>query len=198
MELDARLLVAASLTLGLSVWLLPWPVALGLGVAFLALGRLLASAGYVGHGGRGAVLVFGLFWAGMAFGLKLWDGWELQAAAWDSADLGLRLMVLMGLGLLLARLASPVRMGRAVAWCLRPVLGRERAGGIGLSLALMIHFIPMVWATWNTARRAMLLRRPCCGWFQRWVLLAQTLIRSLARATWTQALALGSRGLDSL
>lgn len=193
--LDGRVKIAAALLLGLALWTLPLAGVLLLSCGLLVLGWVLLSAGWITAGSLRAMFLFGLGWGATSFGLKLWDGLPMATAGADSAVLAIRLASLMGLGLILARLSSAVQLGRAAAWYLRPI-GRKRAADVGLSLAMMIRFIPITWEAYSQARLALSLRRPRRSWLVRQALLSQTLLRVLGEKTWGMALALTSRKIE--
>ena len=191
--LDGRVKIPAALALGLALWTLPWPGVIALALGLFGLALALRAAGWISGASLLAVPLFGLGWGVTAFALKLLDGLTpATASAAASALLALRLAALMGLGLILGRTSSPVQMGRAAAWYLRP-LGRRRAADIGLSLAMMLRFIPITWEAFQQIRTAFNLRQPHASWLKRQTLLTQTLLRTLGQRTWHMTLALASR-----
>ena len=120
----------------------------------------------------------------------------LRQTAMDAALLGLRLCVLIGLGLLLALTTSPRQLGLALSWFLRPVLGKN-AWKTALSLALMIHFLPLVQTTFAQVKQTIRLRQPKRSRWERVLLVTQATLRLLAQKTWSQTVAVAARGLDS-
>lgn len=120
----------------------------------------------------------------------------LRQTAMEAALLGGRLCVLIGLGLLLALTTSPRQLGLALSWFLRPVLGKN-AWKTALSLALMIHFLPLVQATFAQVKQTIKLRQPRRSRWERFLLVPQATLRLLAQKTWSQTVAVAARGLDS-
>jgi len=113
----------------------------------------------------------------------------------ETAFLGLRLSILIMLGLALSKSCSPRQLGLALSFYLRPFLGRN-AWRAALSLALMIHFLPLAMQTLSHVKTALKIRSPQRNWFQRSLLVPFASIRVLARSAWSQALAISARGLD--
>ncbi len=142
-----------------------------------------------------AYLGFLLGWMACQLALGLWQetGWEL--AVRRAGLLGLRLGVLLLLGLGLALATSPRSLGLAAAHLTRPFLG-GRAWQVALALALLVHFQPLVWRSARTARTAFALRALPLPWPRRALLFGQLLLRHWSQRTWRQTLALASRGLD--
>jgi biotin transport system permease protein len=140
------------------------------------------------NGGAGASGVFD------ALRLAWPDGPLLAHAARESALLGTRLALLIGIGLALALAASPRALGLALVWLLRPVLG-ARAWQPALGVALMVHFLPMAQGTFTQISRAANLRGPL-PLRRRAVLLPAAVLRILGQRTWTQTVAVAARGLD--
>lgn len=150
-------------------------------------------------------LLFVLFWTGIKFALDctpllfgppMQTGPFMQQAGIEAGLLGLRLCILIGLGLVLALTTSPRQLGLALSWFLRPVLG-QNSWKTALSLALMIHFLPLAQSTFAQVRQAILLRQPKRSRWERFVLVPQATLRILAQKTWTQTIAIAARGLDT-
>ncbi|MBG0777414.1 MAG: hypothetical protein H0S85_13400 [Desulfovibrionaceae bacterium] len=195
---DPRAKVAATLALGLITWR-SGPVGLAC-IAVPAAAACAALGAWDATHARTlrAYLLFVLLWSGVKFGMDAFfppAGLTLGDNLAQAGLLGARLALLIALGLALARATNPRRLGLALAWALRPVLGRH-AWKTALSLALMLHFIPLVHETATRARTALALRAPRCSRRRRVVLAAQTVLRSLSRRTWGQTLAVAARGLD--
>jgi len=148
--------------------------------------------------------LFVLFWGLLKFGLDATALLHsppphaplLQQAAADAGLLAGRLGILIALGLILALSSSPRQLGLALSWFLRPLLGRN-SWKTALSLALMIHFLPLAQRTLMQVREAMRLRRPKRSRWQCFLLVPQAVLRILAQKTWTQTVAVAARGLDN-
>lgn len=206
-ELDPRLKIVGAVALGACAW-----HAGVLGLAVYAAALVLACLALGAFRPQGlrilrAGLIFVAAWTLLVFLLalrKAWPGQEplLQAVrlaapeAISAAGLsGARLLIMLLTGLGLALAASARQLGLALAWALRPVLGR-RAWQSALALALMVHFLPLVWETLDRVRLAMRMRRVGGPPWKRMALTAQAALRILGQRTWTQALAVAARGLD--
>jgi biotin transport system permease protein len=113
----------------------------------------------------------------------------------ESLILGARLSVLVLVGLSLAALTSRVQVGRAVSSLFRPVF-RDRSWQGAMSLALMIHFIPVTMGTMHSVQRTLSLRGHGLSVRQRLHLFVTTVMRNLSRSTWDQTMALAVRGLE--
>lgn len=205
-DLDPRLPLLLGLGHGLLVWR-SGPLALCLtGGLFLLLtwlaGKPMGNGALAGRRGMlRAGLPFVLGWAGLKTAVLLWEGGgdmtapALAPALAEGALLGLRLCCLLLIGLFVTTWTSPLRLGQAARWLLRPLLGR-RAWEIALALALMLHFMPLVWDTAGRIRlalrcRALPLSRP-----RQAAVLVGVLLRRLSQAAWTQTLAIAARHLD--
>lgn len=216
---DPRLSLLLAGYYGVLVWRLP---PLGLAVTAVGLAGLLATAP-LRRGLRPGMLRghawFVLLWMALRFVLAwleptegtfaapggdggltgmphfAWpDGPPPAHAAREAGMLGLRLALLIGIGLTLALAASPRALGLALVWLLRPVLGR-RAWQPALGVALMVHFLPMAQGAFAQIARAADLRGPL-PLRRRAVLLPSAMLRILGQRTWTQAVAVAARGLD--
>ncbi|GAB6060611.1 energy-coupling factor transporter transmembrane component T family protein [Desulfonatronum parangueonense] len=195
MELDPRPKLAFAVLTGLVLWRLPLPVLFM--VALLGIASCLALGAF-SRASRGlwrTATSFVLVWAGLKTGLDLVGGSEFLTSLGAGADLGLRLSTLMLLGFTLTFSASPRRLGAGLAWYLRPVLGK-RAWQVALSLALMIHFLPLSLAAAGGLNQGLSRRWPQCPWSSRIRLVPQAMLRVLSQATWTQTLAVAARNLD--
>ena len=142
-----------------------------------------------------AYILFVVVWMAVKFGLDLWTGLGWQKAALVSAELGLRLAVLLIIGLCLALATSPRSLGLALASLLRPVL-RGRAWQTALSMALFVHFLPQVWQSIKTVQTAFAIRGLKLPWRRRVILMTQSLLRYWSQKAWRQTLALATRNLD--
>ncbi len=196
LEVDPRVKVLLAMGLGVLIWNAGW-----LGLACFASGLLWLHWRLGLHDRarlRDAAMVaaFVGFWAVAAIALALWEGVAPEAAIVRGAALGLRLLLLLLLGLGLAA-ATPARdMGLALAWGLRPILGK-RAWQAALALALMLHFLPQGLSVLRQVRAGLTARSPQCA---LWVLpgvAAQATLRVMAQRAWTQTVGLAARGLDT-
>jgi biotin transport system permease protein len=140
-------------------------------------------------------LIFLLLWTGLKFGLDLLDAPALLAAR-QASLLGLRLAVLLLLGLCLSLAGSSRQYGLALTWALRPALG-ARAWKAGLALALLLHYLALCAETYGAVCATVRLRRPSGPAWRRALLTLQALLRVLGQKTWEQAVALAARRLDS-
>ncbi len=194
---DPRLTCLVGLAVGLSIWR-AGPAALavyGLGLGLAAF--CLSAAGRRPGITPGAAAGFVLLWSLTAAGLALVGQGALPLA--EAAVVGLmlaaRLTVLVALGACLVMAATPRRMGLALAWALRPVMGR-RAWQAALALSLMVHFIPLTAAAAGGMRAAITRRAPRLPAWRRYPLIAQATIRVMSQKTWEQAVAVAVRRLD--
>jgi biotin transport system permease protein len=143
-----------------------------------------------------SLLSFVLLWVAVKAGLDALGGVPSEYIAMDAAQLSVRLTALLLLGLTLALSTSARSLGLAVAWALRPVLGRERAWRVALSLSLMVHFLPACLASMSQVREVAARRCPEAGFFARMRIVPQAVIRNLGQKTWNQTLAVACRRLD--
>jgi biotin transport system permease protein len=194
--LDPRLKLASALLIGPCLWKVPVAAATACALFLLFLVRFLA-AGQPG-GGRmvRSLLSFVFFWVAVKVLLDGVSGVPMEYMAYDAAQLAVRLVALLMLGLGLALSTSARALGLAVAWALRPFLGRERAWRIALALSLMIHFLPVCLSTLSGVREVAARRFPEVGFFRRMRMVPQAVVRNLGQKTWNQTLAVACRGLD--
>lgn len=195
LSVDARPKILLALVIGLTMGRLPDAALILLALA----GALLCSS--LGGFARGCLglwrvsAAFVLVWSGLKMGLDLLDGAAMDAALRAAFFLGLRLTVLLLLGLSLAMSASPRALGLGLAWFLRPALG-PASWRIALSLSLMIHFLPLTWSAASGLLQNLARRWPDCPWPVRLRLIPAALLRVMGQATWDQAKAIAARGLD--
>jgi biotin transport system permease protein len=195
-SLDPRLKLAAALLLGPCLWKVPVPAATGCAVFLLLLVRFLA-AGQPGGGNMvRSLLSFVFFWVAVKLVLDGLSGVPAEFMARDAGQLAVRLVALLMLGLSLALSTSARALGLAVAWALRPFLGRDRAWRIALALSLMVHFLPACLSTLSGVREVAARRFPEAGFLRRMRMVPQAVIRNLGQKTWNQTLAVACRGLD--
>ena len=191
---DARVKIGLSILTGICVWQ-AGPKALAvLAFASIVLTWLVAGDSLVTRRQFLALLVFIGLWTGvkaiMEFMAENPDGLE------QSLVLGGRMAVLVLVGLCLAAMTSRIQVGRAVTSLLRPVLGSRSWQG-AMSLALMIHFIPLTMRTLHTVRQSIALRGSGISLRRRMYFFVTTVMRTLSRTTLDQTMALAVRGLEN-
>lgn len=190
---DGRVKIGLSIVIGVCAWragpqaLVVFALAAGI-LAWLVAGRALMNRRQFG-----ALVLFVGLWTGIKAVMELIA--HNPAAVEESLVLGARLTVLVLVGLCLAALTSRVQVGRAVSSLLRPVL-KDKSWQGAMSLALMIHFIPLTLRTLQTVRRSLALRGHGLPLRQRLYFFVTTVMRVLSRTTWDQTLALAVRGLE--
>jgi len=195
-HLDPRLKLLAGFVFGLLTWQVGPPgLLLYGGVILVILCRLWQTGSLSPLMIRVPVLaVLGWVVLKLLFGLlsrePLWPG-----AIQESAQLGGRLAILIGIGLALTASTSTRQVGLAANSLLRPVLGRRAWMG-SLGLALMLNFLPITLRTMEQVRQAVVLRCGHLGIWTRYSLMINGVTRSLGRKTWEQTLGLAARGLD--
>ncbi|MGE4193335.1 MAG: cobalt transporter [Pseudodesulfovibrio sp.] len=194
--LDPRLKLAAALVIGPCLWKVHIFMAAACALFLLFLAVPLAAGQAVGGKMVRSLLSFVLLWVAVKAGLDALGGVPSEYIAMDAAQLSVRLTALLLLGLTLALSTSARSLGLAVAWALRPVLGRERAWRVALSLSLMVHFLPACLASMSQVREVAARRCPEAGFFARMRIVPQAVIRNLGQKTWNQTLAVACRRLD--
>ncbi|WP_316899704.1 cobalt transporter [Pseudodesulfovibrio indicus] len=194
--LDPRLKLAAALVVGPCLWKVHIFMAAACALFLLFLAVPLAAGQSVGGKMVRSLLSFVLLWVAVKAGLDALGGVPSEYIAMDAAQLSVRLTALLLLGLTLALSTSARSLGLAVAWALRPVLGRERAWRVALSLSLMVHFLPACLASMSQVREVAARRCPEAGFFARMRIVPQAVIRNLGQKTWNQTLAVACRRLD--
>ncbi len=195
LALDPRLKLCLGLCLGLCVWAADvWAVY----IYFLLCAWLctilrsgLQSQGFV----LKSYIFFLCFWSVSKFILDIWSGMAVLLAAQHALFLSLRLAVLLLLALLLILSTSSRQLGMALLWFLRPIF-KDRAWEIALMLALMLHFLPMIWQTIARVRLALRVRTVRFGFMQRMRIIAGTSVRVLGQKTWNHTLGVAARNLD--
>lgn len=196
-ELDPRLKVGCALSLGPCIWLLSPLAVLLCALALLPLAYALSLSQPLGARMIKSMLLFVLFWMIVKTALDGASGFPPVQIANDVAILGLRLSTLLLLGLTLALSTSARTMGLVIAWVFRPVLGKEKAWKVALSLALMVHFLPLCLSVMNQVKETLSIRYPQCGLRQRMTIIPQAVLRNLGQKTWNQTLAVAGRGLEN-
>jgi len=194
-EVDARVKVAGVLILGIGLWhTKPLGVLLcALLVGFLVLPFLTSK-----HVRRMELFffLFSFFWALLKGGFGLWDGMLFVEAGELAAFYGGRLFVLLNLGLFLSESSSARQIARALYWFVRPFIGTKRGWQISLSLAMMIHFIPLVGRVMQKTGQTLRLRFPDFGFWRKLRILPGMVMRIMAGKTFESALGASARGLD--
>lgn len=196
-DVDARLKLLAALVLGM-LGLHAGPV--GVGVSLAVLVALLLGLRPLWPSRAGVCWSYGLFvlfWSGVKWGVDvLLAGLDWRQAGLDAAGLGLRLSVLVLVGLVLGLAASSRQLGLAVGWVLRPVL-RDRAWKFGVAMALMIHDLLGVWQAVHDTGRALRSRGLHLPPGAAVGLRVRSTVRRLGQRVWKQALAVVARSLDN-
>lgn len=195
-ELDPRLKLAVALVLGPCLWKIGIIPATLCAVGLLALIIPLSRHQPLGPKMIRSLMVFVLFWIGIKIVLDGLSGIPMMHILADAGELGIRLSALLLLGLTLSMSTSARSMGLAMAWAIRPLVGKDRAWRMALSLALMIHFLPLTLATLTSVRETFARRCPHYRFWQRATLIPQAIIRILGQKTWNQTLAIAGRGFD--
>ncbi|WP_430734960.1 hypothetical protein [Halodesulfovibrio aestuarii] len=198
---DPRLKIILVAVIGILTWHVPVYALCAYTTAILFIG--VSNRVHITLGKRtvATYIYFVIAWAGIKFALDctpLLQGItpDYQSALLAAGTLALRLSVLIGVGMLLAVTSSARQLGLALSWFLRPVLGK-RSWEPAVSLALMIHFIPLVQRTFAQVLQSMELRNPPRSKWQRLILVPQAVLRICAQKTWTQTVAVAARKLDS-
>lgn len=194
--LDPRLKLAVALVLGPGLWKMHVASAAVCVVVFLALVPLLAVNRPMGRRMARSVLFFILLWVAVKASVDGATGVPVETIVKDAGQLAVRLAGLVLLGLVLALSTSARTIGQAVAWGIRSLVGRERAWRVALSLALMVHFLPVCLTTLQGVRDMLNRRCPGAGFGMRVRVIPQVVIRVLGQKTWSQTLAVASRGLE--
>ena len=195
--LDPRLKLVVALVLGPCLWKIHIISVVVCALLLLSLVWPLASTQPVGGKMVRSLLVFVCFWVAVKMGLDAMSGTPVEHILLDGIQLGMRLVALLLLGLGLALSSSARSLGLAVAWAMRPVVGKERAWRAALSLALMIHFLPICLETLARVKEVASRRCLGTGLSVRMRIIPQALVRNLSQKTWNQTLAVAGRGLDS-
>lgn len=196
-SLDPRLKLAMALVLGPCLWKISVISAFLCALLLFVILKPLAASQPVGSKMVRSLMLYVLLWVGLKVVLDSLTGLPLTQVVMGAFDLAIRLAALLLLGLTLALSTSARALGLAVAWAVRPLVGKERAWRLALSLALMIHFLPLCLSTMATVKEVASRRCPGCGFWQRLLIIPQAVIRNLGQKTWNQTLAVASRGLES-
>ncbi|BDQ33147.1 CbiQ family ECF transporter T component [Pseudodesulfovibrio portus] len=194
--LDPRLKLAAALVLGPCLWKVHVASAAFCALVFLFLVPMLSASRPLGSRMVKSLFFFIFLWVAVKSGVDAMTGVPSEYILADAGQLAVRLTGLVLLGLVLALSTSPRTIGLAVAWYIRPLVGRERAWRVALSLALMVHFLPICLSTVIGVRDALDRRCPEMGGIMKARVIPQAVIRNLGQKTWSQTLAVASRGLE--
>ncbi len=192
---DGRPAVALSLVAGFCVWRYD-AAALAVPLAFLIwfLPRQ-PSFRSVGKPVLRPALRFAVFFAIIKFGLDVFSvEADFVQAAVNAGMLFGRLLAAVGIGLALLTFCGPRGLCLALTWYLRPLLGK-RAWRAGLSGALVVRFLPMIFTLVEQTTRQIRLRAPHVGIVGRLALLSRAVLRQLAQKSWNQSVALLARDL---
>lgn len=195
--LDPRLKLVMALTLGPCLWKVHVAAVAICAAIFLALVLPLTASQPVGTRMVKSMFLFILFWVGFKMTVDAVTGIPVEHIFLDGGQLATRLVALILLGLVLALSTSARALGLAIAWGLRPIVGKERAWQVALSLALMVHFLPICLATLTQVREVLGRRCPGSGIPTLLRVLPQAVIRNLGQKTWSQTLAVASRRLET-
>ncbi|SIO13744.1 energy-coupling factor transporter transmembrane component T [Halodesulfovibrio marinisediminis] len=198
---DPRLKIILAATIGILTWHVPVYALSAYAGFILILGITNRVHIALGRRAIATYIYFIIVWAGIKFALdctSLIQGIapDYQGALQAAGVLALRLTILIGIGILLATTSSARQLGLALSWFLRPILGK-RSWEPALSLALMIHFIPLIQRTFSQVLQAITLRNPPRSKWQQFLLVPQAVLRICAQKTWTQTVAVAARKLDS-
>ncbi len=194
--LDPRLKLGAALVLGPSLWKVHVGAAAVCALILLGLVPLLSPSRPQGMRMVKGLLFFVFLWVAVKVGVDAVTGVPSEYIIADAGQLAVRLSGLVLLGLALALSTSARTMGLAVSWGLRPLVGRERAWRVALSLALMVHFLPICLSTALGVRDVLDRRCPGVGGLMKARVVPRAVIRNLGQRTWNQTLAVASRGLE--
>ncbi len=143
---------------------------------------------------RGA-LVFALLWFGMKIGSDLLSGIAFGTALADALPLAEKLLALSCIGMAFVGLSSPIETGRAMAWYLAPVLGKN-AWKPALVMALTAWFLPITLRLAGDVSAAMRSRGLRLPWRKKALLVIGTALRILERKAEELAVGLASRRVD--
>lgn len=196
-KLDPRLKLGLAMALGPGLWMLDPALVVGFGLLLLCLLLSLTVTQPLGNRMVRSMFLFVVIWVGIKIGLDWWTGVAVKQVLLDGIELGLRLASLLMLGLCLALSSSPRALGLALSWAIRPFVGAERAWKLALSLALMVHFLPLTLSTMTSVNETLSRRCPDCGFRERMRIVPQAVLRNLGQKTWSQTLAVAGRGLEN-
>ena len=142
-----------------------------------------------------AGLYFILFWLVMTVGSDLLLGKPFAASLEAALPLALRLLGFTLTGIVFVGMSQPLETGRAVAWALRPILGKQ-AWKPALALALTAWFLPVTLRLTGRVREGMRARGLRLPWHKKASLLLGTSLRILEDMASELAVGLASRRLD--
>lgn len=194
--LDPRLKLATALVLGPCLWKVHIASAVVCALILFLLVSPLAASRPIGSRMVRSLFFFIFLWVAVKAGVDGVTGVPAEHIFYDAGQLAVRLAALVLLGLVLALSTSARALGLAVAWGVRPLVGRERAWRVALSLALMVHFLPICLSTMAGVRDVLDRRCPGAGAGVKARVIPQAVIRNLGQKTWSQTLAIASRGLE--
>lgn len=195
--LDPRLKLLMALVLGPCLWKVHVFAVAACAIVLLLIFLPLTVSQPVGSRMVRSLFLFVLFWVGFKVTVDAVTGVPTEHIFLDAGQLATRLAALLLLGLALALSTSARALGLAVSWGLRPVAGKERAWRVALSLALMVHFLPICLSTMSQVRDVLGRRCPGAGFIKQARVIPQAVIRNLGQKTWSQTLAVASRRLEN-
>jgi ABC-type cobalt transport system, permease component CbiQ and related transporters len=138
---------------------------------------------------------FILFWLVMKIGSDMAGGAPAMDAIVLALPLGERLLALSVIGMAFVGLSSPIETGRAVAWCIGPVLGKE-AWKPALVIALTAWFLPMTLRLAGDVTKSIRARGLVMPRRKRIVVIIGTALRILEKRAAELAVGLASRRVD--
>ena len=195
---DPRLLVPVAACYSVLIWQTT-PTGVVLCAALLYLFRAAAGRPLLPPGGLGLAFRPALFWAALKMAVDLWEpivrAAPLPAAA-QAGLLGLRLFLLLLLGLGFTSLVSAPGMGAALIWLLPPPL-RRHFWRLGPALAFMARCLPEIFAAAADTRRAARVRGLPDKGPAFWKLALPQIFRLPALRINALATAAAARGLDA-
>lgn len=172
------------------VWLPFWLCLL----ACLFMVREMRSAGVLSMIRSG--VFFTLFWYVFKAGSDIAMGVSPEAAALGALPLAGRLLALTCIGAAVVGLASPIEIGKAVAWCIRPAIG-DRAWKPALLVALVAWFLPLNLRLAGDVVAAVKARGLKLSLRRKFFVIVGTALRILDRKAAELAVGLASRRLDA-
>ena len=203
-NLDGRLLLIVALVSGVLIWRLPdlWIT------PFTAFWVILAFVSGARKKTRPSILrgyaLFFLFWVGLKIILDtiglLWQKSPLLPETYapvliGAGVLGLRLIAMGAVGVFVVGVAGSRKLSIAFAWMLKPFM-RKNAWKAALAMTLMLRFIPLTRRILRYSKTAVRLRCESMGVWERMGMVIGVALSLLAKQTWTQTIAVASRGLD--
>lgn len=203
-NLDGRVLLIVALVSGLLIWQLPQLWLIPFTLFWVALVFISGAQRKVRPSVLRAYALFFLFWVGLKILLDtiglLWQKSPLLPETYapvlvNAGILGMRLVAMSAVGVFIVGVAGAQKLSLAFAWLLKPVM-RKNAWKAALAMTLMLRFIPLAQRILRSSKTAVRLRCESLGFWSRMGLLVGASLSLLAKQTWTQTIAVASRGLD--